>query len=598
MNLASFEHVWLIDFEFCSRAGEPPIPICMVGLELHSGTLIRLWSDDLASQQSPFGPRDLVVAYYNAAEFGCFLALGWPTPANSLDLYVEFKNSTNGLNLPAGRGLLGACAYFGLPHIDLLEKDSMRALAMRGGPWAAHEKLDLLDYCETDVRALHQLLLKMEPLLDLDRALLRGRYMWSVALMERVGIPIDVPRLEAISAHWSEIRGAIRDELQRKYQTFEGDRFSEARFRDWLVTEGIEWPENDRGRLLLNDDVFKEQSLLHPELVALRKGRKTLAQLRPHDIPVGIDGRNRTMLSPFSSRTSRNQPKSSEFIFGAPSWFRQNIQPLPAHSLGYIDFEQQEFGIAGALSGDPDMLNAYNSGDPYLTFAKQAGAVPDNATKDTHPTQREQFKQCALGVIYGMGEHGLARRLGQPIEAARALLRHHRNAFPIFWEWSDAAIYDARLTNSIHTTFGWMQQVTGEISDRSLRNFPMQANGAEMLRFAIRFAQEQGVRVCAPVHDAILIEAPTESIADAIEHAREAMAEASELVLDGFRLRTDVERVDFPNHYKGKDPSNIWELVERVLNEHAGGSLAQQPLLTSAHPSSLLSLDREDTPHE
>jgi hypothetical protein len=39
-------------------------------------------------------------------------------------------------------------------------------------------------------------------------------------------------------------------------------------------------------------------------------------------------------------------------------------------------------------------------------------------------------------------------------------------------------------------------------------NFPMQANGAEMLRLACCLAIERGLAVCAPVHDAILIEAP------------------------------------------------------------------------------------------
>ena len=40
----------------------------------------------------------------------------------------------------------------------------------------------------------------------------------------------------------------------------------------------------------------------------------------------------------------------------------------------------------------------------------------------------------------------------------------------------------------------------------------MQANGAEMLRLACCFATEEGIAVCAPVHDAILIEAPVEEI--------------------------------------------------------------------------------------
>jgi DNA polymerase I len=51
--------------------------------------------------------------------------------------------------------------------------------------------------------------------------------------------------------------------------------------------------------------------------------------------------------------------------------------------VAYIDWSQQEFGIAAALSGDIAMQAAYGSGDPYLDFAKQAGAVPRHATKTT-----------------------------------------------------------------------------------------------------------------------------------------------------------------------------------------------------------------------
>ena len=49
------------------------------------------------------------------------------------------------------------------------------------------------------------------------------------------------------------------------------------------------------------------------------------------------------------------------------------------------------------------MIAAYRSGDPYLAFAKQAGAVPPGATKQSHSAQRELFKQCVLAVQYGMG---------------------------------------------------------------------------------------------------------------------------------------------------------------------------------------------------
>src|SRR5215204_6081494 len=79
-------------------------------------------------------------------------------PVNVLDLYAEFRNATNGLRTPAGRGLLGALAYFGLDHIATTQKDAFRDLIMRGGPWDAAERQAILDYCESDVTALDRLL--------------------------------------------------------------------------------------------------------------------------------------------------------------------------------------------------------------------------------------------------------------------------------------------------------------------------------------------------------------------------------------------------------------------------------------------------------
>ncbi len=58
------------------------------------------------------------------------------------------------------------------------------------------------------------------------------------------------------------------------------------------------------------------------------------------------------------------------------------------------------------------MMEAYRTGDPYLAFAKQAGAAPPDATKKTHGPLREKFKSCALGVLYGMGAASLAARIG------------------------------------------------------------------------------------------------------------------------------------------------------------------------------------------
>src|SRR6476660_6875867 len=95
--LGCFRAVWLVDFEYCSKPGERPVPVCMVAREMCGGQKLRLWKDQFG-KQPPFGigPDSLFVAYYCPAELECFLTLGWPMPTRILDLFVEFRNSTNG----------------------------------------------------------------------------------------------------------------------------------------------------------------------------------------------------------------------------------------------------------------------------------------------------------------------------------------------------------------------------------------------------------------------------------------------------------------------------------------------------------------------
>jgi hypothetical protein len=155
----------------------------------------------------------LFVAFYASAELGCHLALDWPMPARILDLFAEFRNTTNGLPVPCGYGLLGALAYFGLPALDAAEKESLRQLAMRGGPFTDAERAALLDYCQNDVDALARLLPAMLPKIDLPRALLRGRYMAAAARMEWRGVPLDVNALDRLRENWIGLKGRLIDTL-------------------------------------------------------------------------------------------------------------------------------------------------------------------------------------------------------------------------------------------------------------------------------------------------------------------------------------------------------------------------------------------------
>jgi DNA polymerase I-like protein with 3'-5' exonuclease and polymerase domains len=327
----------------------------------------------------------------------------------------------------------------------------------------------------------------------------------------------------------------------------------------------------------MEDRTFRSMAKAFPIVSVLRELRSSLGKMRLFDdLAIGPDGRNRTAIMPFRASTGRNQPSNAKFIFGPSRWLRSLIKPEKGRALAYLDFGQQEFAIAAALSGDTAMMAAYRSGDPYLAFGKQAGAIPPDGTKATHKAERDRFKACVLAVQYGMGFESLADRIGQSPDVAKWLLKLHRQTYPAYWRWSEAAVDRAMLLGQIETVFGWPIHVgpadgsVKPVNSRSLANFPCQANGAEMLRVACCMLVEAGVELCAPIHDAVLIEGPADTIDEKVEKARAIMAEASRIVLNGFEVGTDVVVVKYPDRYVDEAGADFWNRVTRLAGPLEG----------------------------
>ncbi len=565
--LDKFERVWAMDFEFQQQPGEVPTVHCLVARCFRTGQTVRQWiSED--STPFRFGQNDLLVAYFASAELGCFLSLGWELPKHVLDLYCEWRAQTNGLSV--GRGLLDAAMTFGLDVMESSEKSTMRDLAIRGAPFTDDEQRALVDYCEQDVITTSKLLEQMLPTIDLERAILRGGYMVSVARMENTGIPIDVGTLSRLKSGWSDVVQHLVHKVDPICDVFEGTSFRTERFARYLVKHDIAWPRLDSGKLALDDDTFRQMAKRHPlEIGRFHELRHTLGQMRLSDLAVGSDGRNRVMLSPFATKTSRNAPSTSRFVFGPSTWLRSLIRPKQGRAVAYVDWKQQEFGIAGALSQDSNMVEAYASGDPYLAFAIQSGSVPPTATKQTHGAQRALFKICVLAVAYGQTEWGLAHAINKSPVHARELLRLHQRTYPKFYQWSQRAVDSAILNGEIQSVFGWKLRVGQDTKPRTLQNFPAQSNGAEMMRIAAILLHQAGIQVCAPIHDAFLVEGPADEIQDVVETARSCMRRASEIVLDGFPLDTDFEVVTYPDRYSDERGETMWKAVSELIDNPA-----------------------------
>ena len=153
------------------------------------------------------------------------------------------------------------------------------------------------------------------------------------------------------------------------------------------------------------------------------------------------------------------------------------------------------------------------------------------------------------------------------------MLNQHRELFAQYWQWSDDWVQHALQAGTMHTAFGW-SCATGitEFNDRSICNWPVQATGADILRIACILATRHGIRLLAPVHDAVLIEAPIEKIEADVALMREIMRRASRIVLNAdasgtHELRTDAKIIRYPDRYTDPRGSEIWRRVLQLLAE-------------------------------
>ncbi len=391
--------------------------------------------------------------------------------------------------------------------------------------------------------------------------------MRAVAEMEWAGVPIDTQLMASLRKHWDRIKLTLIERVDVQYDVFEGGSLRQAKLELLVKRMGIDWPRTATGLLSVENDTFKDQARIHPELNELKELVSTLGQARLFDLAIGADGRNRTLLSPFAAITGRSQPSSKDYVFGPSVWIRHLIKPPIGRSLAYLDWSTQEIAISAALSGDERLLKVLTDGDPYIGFAKLAGLVPPDAIRKDHEAIRDACKSLFLGIGYGMGEKTLAANLGRSDIEARRLLEQYRQAFPARVAWGQQVCDVGTLGGRLETLFGWPIHVHAGTKARTLRNWPMQSNGAEMMRLAACLATERGISLIATAHDALLIEAASDRIEQAMIETKACMNEASRIVLDGMEVKVDHKVVTYPNRFWDKRGVTMFEKVMKLLGD-------------------------------
>lgn len=572
--ISRFKKIFVVDTEYRSTPGNLVQPVSLTAKEIFSKNVqqfdLTAWGHGIPCPL-PAGAENLYVTFNAAAEASVWHVLGWSDPEWVIDLFAEQKNLDNS-NLKDKKvkaSLVSVCMRRGLQTIEVAHKDSMRDLILNNITYTPKQMEQILEYNLEDVIATELLFNDMQLLrqIDLDLALIRGKFSWLTGRIEGNGIPIDTKTFEKLRRNWDDVERKLIAVVDKEYGVYEDRTFKTHKFLSYLQRNNIPWIFTEKGQPKLDDDTFKEMTQQFPQVGNLRELRRTLGQMRLKSFPAGSDLRTRTALRPFASSTGRNQPSNSSYIFGSSKWLRSIIKPGPGMAVAIVDQSQQEFGIAAALSNDEAMQEAYLSGDPYLAFAIQAGAVPPTATKKSHAAERDLYKACTLAVQYGMGTKSLAERIGKPEIYAKILLDQHKSTYKQFWAWQEQVLNFASVEGYLHTTFGWNLSISPYYNHRSVGNFPMQANGAEILRIATILAFENGLKINALIHDAIMIEAPIENIECDTASLQRIFTQAASIVLKGFPLRSDAQIIKYPDRYIDEKGFTMWNQIIDILRE-------------------------------
>ena len=472
-------------------------------------------------------------------------------------------------NTQTGLGYGDCVANLTGVKIDSRRKNKMRDLIISApDKFTDTEKEEIMEYCDDDLKHLPIILPRLmqninkisgrnkEQILEIMRG--RGEYMAAVAWFETTGIPTDMDAVRNLSRnHWNATSVLIEKLNKDFYPFYEHERKplkvlkgkwveKKDAFEKYLLQNNLlnEWPRNEvtgeqknkakeagipwdslLGSLKGDTDTLDDYKYV-PALESLKQTKKSISNLkwfRPEAFQqfadcVGSDNRLRTFYGPFGTQTGRNAPPAKRYTFAMANWLRCTIKAPEGMAVTGIDYKSQEFLIAGLMSCDNNMVQAYRTGDPYCAFAILAGAIPKGGTKHTHPEIRDAYKICALAMLFGMGRDALFRRVkaslsreeiaNTPDAALKIrtdkLYADHKRIFRVYWAWTDGILDKYKYKGFLMLPDGWMLSPDCAI-ETSIKNWPVQSMGGCIMRRACILAVKAKLKIVSPLHDAIYI---------------------------------------------------------------------------------------------
>lgn len=218
------------------------------------------------------------------------------------------------------------------------------------------------------------------------------------------------------------------------------------------------------------------------------------------------------------------------------------------------DYSQIELRILAHLSGDENLIQAFNNGDDIHrnTAARVFNLEYDQVT----PLDRSRAKAVNFGVIYGMSGFGLSEELGITRKEAETYIKDYFDKHRAVKDYMDAQVEGCRengYTTTIMNRKRYIHEInssnymTRQLGERLAMNSPIQGSAADIIKLAMikvyRELKDKGYasKLILQVHDELIIRTEKNELEAVKELLVRNMEEAMSLKV---KLESDLNQAD------------------------------------------------------
>ncbi|HIF9135207.1 DNA polymerase [Photobacterium damselae subsp. damselae] len=247
---------------------------------------------------------------------------------------------------------------------------------------------------------------------------------------------------------------------------------------------------------------------------------------------------HRPLVSPFHTKTGRDTSLGASLNYIPKDYWPSILKPPDGYAYVLLDYQQQEPIIAAHLAGCQTLLDWYQDGDIYECICS---AITGSTLT------RNQAKKLLIAFLYGISVAKLAEQLQVTTTVVHGWFTELRRITEPIGKYLNDTAKEIRLSQAV-TSLDWRHAVTAQDTNNSLRNWKIQAMGADIMRRACLGFDAAQIPLLLTNHDSFLVKLPVTKLDDEIKKSVQVLQCASTSVLGEIQLKIKVEMV-LPTEY-------------------------------------------------